>query len=314
AVYLGLVDIVFAYSLDQRANLGESTVESAWAVGAVSPSLSNLEQFTTLQSVLVGCFRRGLAYPLYRNWELCEKALEDVYVVFKLGRRALLKTMLQVKELFDKHDVFYVYSKIFLDDYCVWLQTQASDKAIRSLAHKLHSFEVEKDDIGWNLDAFEDLALQTSESEAEEDSEVVDAEMGEMAGEVDFGEEHVDSDSAHLEGLSLAAQGRVQPSEQQAEEVQSRRKLVQIIGGDDDNIVDTETSSNSNVGTDVDASVNADKDANADAAQAMSTWDNATVQSPASALLSSIMQSGSASGNDTKSSRKKPLIELIDDN
>ncbi|KAJ2364847.1 hypothetical protein H4S01_003559 [Coemansia sp. RSA 2610] len=168
AVYLGLVDILFAYALDLRINLDEPSVESAWSIGAVSSSLSNLEQFATLRSVVVACFRRALAYPLYRNWELCERALEDVSAMCKLGRRALLKAMLGLKRLFDKHDVYYVYSKLYLDDYCVWLQTAASDKVIRSLARKLHHFELDKDEIGWNLDAYEDLALMTSESDAGE--------------------------------------------------------------------------------------------------------------------------------------------------
>ncbi|KAJ2832671.1 hypothetical protein FBU31_002036, partial [Coemansia sp. 'formosensis'] len=84
-LYLGLVDIIFAYCLDHRINQGDSTVESLWTIGAVSSTLSNLEQFSALRPTIVACFRRALAYPLYRNWELCEKVLEDVYVLFKLG-------------------------------------------------------------------------------------------------------------------------------------------------------------------------------------------------------------------------------------
>ncbi|KAJ2449491.1 hypothetical protein GGF42_004758 [Coemansia sp. RSA 2424] len=173
AIYLGLVDILFAYSLDHRINQGDSTVESLWTIGAVSSTLSNLEQFSALRPTLVACFRRALSYPLYRNWELCEKTLEDVYVLFKLGLRAIIKVMLEIKLMFDHHDIYYVYSKLYLDDYCVWLQTAATDKAIRSLAHELHHIELEKDEIGWHLEAFEDLALQTSESE-DEDEDVVE--------------------------------------------------------------------------------------------------------------------------------------------
>ncbi|KAI9500782.1 SHQ1 protein-domain-containing protein [Coemansia spiralis] len=164
-IYLGLVDILFAYSLDHRINMGEQTVESAWTIGAVSSTLSNLDQFSTLRDVVVACFRRGLAYPLYRNWELCEKALEDVYVLLKLGRRAVLKALLEIKKIFDSHDIYYIYSKIFFDDYCVWLQTASSDTAFRSLAHQTHIMELDKEEVGWPLDDYEDLALQTSEKE-----------------------------------------------------------------------------------------------------------------------------------------------------
>jgi protein SHQ1 len=70
----------------------------------------------------VASYRRTLAYPLYRNWTLCEKVLQDVYIMFKLGKRAILKALLEMKDIFDHHDIYYVYSKIWLDDYCVWIQ------------------------------------------------------------------------------------------------------------------------------------------------------------------------------------------------
>ncbi|KAI8318361.1 SHQ1-domain-containing protein [Martensiomyces pterosporus] len=216
AVYLGMVDILFAYSLDRRINKGEPTVESVWSIGTLSPSVSNLEQFSTLRLVIVACFRRALAYPLYRNWELCEKALEDVYAVLRLGRRAVLKVILETKLMFDLHDIYYVYSKIFFDDYCLWLQTTASDRVIRSLAHRLHHFEVDKEEIGWHLDEFEDLALESSDSEDECDEEA--------AGDTEGASEASDSvaDGVGFTGpRALLAQQ--QPSV-------DKKPLIQVIG------------------------------------------------------------------------------------
>lgn len=120
--YLGLVDLMFAYSYNLRVTEGDNNVESVWCVGRISPTLSSLEQFTVLKDVLISSFRRALTYPLYRNFTLCEKILQDVYILFKLGKRAILKALIDMKELFDHHDVYYVYSKILLDDYCVWIQ------------------------------------------------------------------------------------------------------------------------------------------------------------------------------------------------
>ncbi|KAJ2805197.1 hypothetical protein H4R20_002185 [Coemansia guatemalensis] len=171
AVYLGLVDILFAYLLELRINVGEFNVESTWAIGAVSSTLSNLEQFLSLRSTAVACYRRGLAYPLYRNWELCEKTFEDVRAVCSLGCRAILKIFLKMKRLFDEHDIYYIYSKLYFDDYCIWLQTSASERIIQSLARKLHRLEIDKDEVGWNLDEYEDLALMTSESDVDENSD-----------------------------------------------------------------------------------------------------------------------------------------------
>ncbi|KAJ2656462.1 hypothetical protein IWW48_005025 [Coemansia sp. RSA 1200] len=222
--YLGLIDILFAYSLDYRINMGEHTVESAWAIGVVSSLFSNLDQFVSLRDVVIACFRRGLAYPLYRNWELCERSLEDVYVILKLGKRAVLKAMLEIKGLFDHHDLYYVYSKLFIDDYCVWLQTGASEKALQSLAHQVHGIEIAKDETDWPLDEYEDLALQTSESE-DEGEETIDEDGRPLVGaEVDHnGTEATEQPDPEVlfasftlvEGLLLLASWRISKGEQQ---------------------------------------------------------------------------------------------------
>ncbi|KAG2223282.1 hypothetical protein INT45_007008 [Circinella minor] len=152
--YLGLVDLLFAYSYNHRIFEGEDSVESVWFIGKLSPTIACLEQFTTLREVLVACYRRSLAYPLYRNFALCEKILQDVYILMRLGKRAILKALLSMKDLLDHHDVYYVYSKIWLDDYCVWIQ-HSSDHVLRTLAHELHHFSINKNEIGWDLEEIE---------------------------------------------------------------------------------------------------------------------------------------------------------------
>ncbi|KAJ2444043.1 hypothetical protein IWW46_002221 [Coemansia sp. RSA 2440] len=179
AVYLGMVDLLFAYSLELRSHLGELTIESAWAIGAVSSTLSNLEQFSTLRETCVASYRRGLAYTLYRHWDLCERAMDDVRVICQNGRRAILKVFLDLKRVFDEHDVYYVYSKLFLDDYCVWLQVGASDEVLKSLADKLAHIEVEQEEVEWDLDALEDRVLMSSDSEAEEEEKEEEQEAQE---------------------------------------------------------------------------------------------------------------------------------------
>ncbi|KAI8393944.1 SHQ1 protein-domain-containing protein [Radiomyces spectabilis] len=165
--YLGLVDILFAYSYNHRTSEGENTVESVWCIGKVSSSMACLEQFSTLKETVIACYRRALSYPLYRNFELCNKVLQDVYVLFRLGKRAILKALLEIKDLFDHHDVYYIYSKIWLDDYCVWIQ-HASDHVIRTLAHELHHFTLGKNDLGWDLVELEELAREMKTLEESE--------------------------------------------------------------------------------------------------------------------------------------------------
>ncbi|RKP27568.1 SHQ1 protein-domain-containing protein [Syncephalis pseudoplumigaleata] len=169
-IYLGLVDVMFAYSYDHRISEGEWTIESAWTICKLSATLSSLETFTALDQVVLAGFRRALAYPLYRHWELTEKVWTDVYVLFKLGRRALLKVLLAIKQQLDQHDAYHIYSQLYITDYCVWIQ-RASDAAIRSLAHELHQVKMSKENIGWHLEALEQLALEEEEDEEDETSE-----------------------------------------------------------------------------------------------------------------------------------------------
>jgi len=144
---------------------GENTVESPWMIGKISPTISCFEQFNSIEETMKVLYRRSLVYPWYRNYELTKKCQEDVYDLLKLGKRAILKVLLELKDLFDHHDVYYVYSKISFDDYCIWCQTKASDKAIRSLAHKLHHHKVLKSDIGWHLEEYEHLALEDAQEQ-----------------------------------------------------------------------------------------------------------------------------------------------------
>ncbi|CEI99810.1 hypothetical protein RMCBS344292_13890 [Rhizopus microsporus] len=162
SVYLGLVDLLFAYSYNHRMTEGEGNVESAWCVGKLSSTLSCLEQFSTLKEVIITSFRRSLIYPLYRHFEFSEKVVQDVYILFKLGKRAILKALLEMKYIFDHHDVYYIYSKIYLDDYCVWIQ-HASDHVLRTLAHELHHLKINKNELGWDLDEIEEVIIQKRE-------------------------------------------------------------------------------------------------------------------------------------------------------
>nr|CAG8500905.1 12955_t:CDS:2 [Entrophospora candida] len=160
SIYYGLIDLIFAYSYNHRINEGENNVESVWTIGKISPTISCLEVFNNIEELILSLFHRTLAYPLYRNFELSKKCLEDVYVLLELGRRAILKVLLELKDLFDHHDTYYIYSKIILDDYCIWCQNMASNELIKSLAHMIYNYKINKASIGWHLEEYEKLALE----------------------------------------------------------------------------------------------------------------------------------------------------------
>ncbi|KAG0318856.1 hypothetical protein BGZ97_003179 [Linnemannia gamsii] len=191
STYLTLIDILFAYSYDLRTSEGDTSVETAWTICKLSPSMAALDQFTTLKETLLASFRRALAYPLNRNWNLALKVLQDVYVILKLGRRGILRALLAIKEVLDHDDVYYIYSKMFIEDYCVWIQS-SSEKVIRTLAHELHHFKLDKSELGWHLEELEALAQETPEEEEEEEES--DEESDDDSDDSDDSSDDSDSD------------------------------------------------------------------------------------------------------------------------
>ncbi|KAI8822541.1 SHQ1 protein-domain-containing protein [Fimicolochytrium jonesii] len=157
AAYLGLVDLVFAYSYNHRTTEGENTVESPWTIAILSATLSSFETFGTLRETLIASVRRSLAFPLYRSFALATRCIEDTAAMFKLGKRALLKAVLQIQSLVGSDDRMYILRKIWIDDYAVWIQ-QASERKIQSLASELNHISLKKDEIGWDLEKLEQLA------------------------------------------------------------------------------------------------------------------------------------------------------------
>ncbi|KAG4303001.1 hypothetical protein PCK1_000667 [Pneumocystis canis] len=149
STYLCILSFLFSYAYDARTTQGEPTSESPWTIGKLSPVLSCLDMsFSTVRQIVIACTRRALAYPLYRHWELTRKCWEDVYCSLRLGKRWILKIFLQIRKLFERGDTYYLYNKLFLDDYSVWIQTA-------SLADELHHLEIKKNEINWELEQLE---------------------------------------------------------------------------------------------------------------------------------------------------------------
>jgi len=48
------------------------------------------------------------------------KCIMDIYVLFKLGKIAILKALLQMKKLFESQENYYIYNRCWIDDYCIW--------------------------------------------------------------------------------------------------------------------------------------------------------------------------------------------------
>ncbi|XP_029639621.1 protein SHQ1 homolog isoform X1 [Octopus sinensis] len=158
SVYLGLVDILFAYSYDVRTTEGEKTVESGWTVAKLSSTLSCFETYISLKDVIIASFRRSLSYPLYRNWQLSMAVLSDVQFLFNSGRLHILKCLLEVKELMQEYNLNHILNDLYITDYCVWIQT-ACAKQLQSLATELSKVTITKEDCNLELEDWENIAI-----------------------------------------------------------------------------------------------------------------------------------------------------------
>ncbi|KAF8136403.1 SHQ1 protein-domain-containing protein [Boletus edulis] len=189
-LYLTLITILFAYAYDKRTTLHDPTPESAWTICSLVPAFSALDpppyipvmsditgasQFplsdAELLSTLAISYRRSLALPLHRSFQLSEACRRDVASYMAQGKRMVARCLLETKRILDHHDVYYVYSRIWLDDFCVWIQTCASDNVLQGLADKLTTLLLPKEAIGWELEQLEEAtrfaACRTSDSDDE---------------------------------------------------------------------------------------------------------------------------------------------------
>lgn len=158
STYLGLVPLIFAWTYDNRTNLGECTVESSWTIGKLAPSMCFLfNEYTSMKDIVFDCTERALTKPLYRNWNLIIAVWGDVCTFLSKGRSAILVIMVELLRIFET-DIHFCYREILLMDYCIWLQ-YASDKVIASLLSELQKVltTFKKSDVRLPLESTESL-------------------------------------------------------------------------------------------------------------------------------------------------------------
>ena len=64
---------------------------------------------------------------------LADACREDVAHFLLRGTRTVLRCLLELRVILDVHEVYYVYSRIWLDDFCRWIQACARYVIVRRL-------------------------------------------------------------------------------------------------------------------------------------------------------------------------------------
>jgi protein SHQ1 len=100
------------------------------------PSKFSLEE---LILTIIPSYKRALVFPLYRSFVLAEACQQDVSQFLLKGKRTVVRCLLEVKHILDHHEVYYIYSKIWVDDFCAWTQASAKFVFFRGLLHEIIS-------------------------------------------------------------------------------------------------------------------------------------------------------------------------------
>ncbi|EDO16721.1 hypothetical protein Kpol_1003p26 [Vanderwaltozyma polyspora DSM 70294] len=179
-LYITILNLLFAYVFEQIENEGVQQTESGWTIGKLTPQLCFLDQqlmvkkevlisenpnedISVIRAAIIAGIRRGLSYPLHRNFELTKKTWNYVYYILRGGKRLIIKCLLTIHELFRFHDVYYVYNKILLDDLCSWFISSGNENIIRSLAIELKKELDTVTSETINFDCIADFNAETGE-------------------------------------------------------------------------------------------------------------------------------------------------------
>lgn len=181
--YNGLIDILFAYCYDCRSTYFEGTSESSWTITKLASTFCWLDGFNEPKDVLICAFRRSLIYPLYRNFEFSQKIFEDLKEILKLGKKCIIKCLIQLYYIFLKGEIgTYVLNNLFIKDYIRYIM-KWNDKEWDSVVNNVMGIEIKKSDLGLNLEEIErgytlckhleslDLGDKDSDDDSSEDSD-----------------------------------------------------------------------------------------------------------------------------------------------
>ncbi|KNC46811.1 uncharacterized protein AMSG_03242 [Thecamonas trahens ATCC 50062] len=148
----GLLEILAAYAYDMRMTGGEHNVESAWTVAKLNGLTSWLTVPHSPREALLSVMRRSLVYPLYRSWKLASRIRRDALMIACTGRMGVLKALLDIHKLFKLSEDKYYFNELYIEDYCVWIQSLSDATYLAWLASSLTAPKISKADLGADLD------------------------------------------------------------------------------------------------------------------------------------------------------------------
>ncbi|EST09081.1 SHQ1 protein [Kalmanozyma brasiliensis GHG001] len=167
------LQLLFAYSYDERTNEGDPTVESGWTIAKLSHSLAasappRTTSATTLESVvsatLIGCARRALTVPLYRHWNLTLACIHDTLLRLEAGATHVKHCLHQIAERLEEGEdpILCRLSEVWLTPLLAEMPDDGESRRLAACV-RLQAGELTKDKVGgerWDLEVVEQAARE----------------------------------------------------------------------------------------------------------------------------------------------------------
>jgi protein SHQ1 len=171
----GLLDILIGFTYDHLISEGDHGIESAWTISTLSPTLSWLDTSSSTKSIVRTAVRRMLSYPFLRQYDLAIHVMNMTNSILKCGKRAVLRVLLQIYRIFEKSETQYLLNSLYVQDYCVWIQT-IEDSLLLNLSSVFSSSisSFSKEQTGWALIEMEAILEDSSVSDSEDESDESD--------------------------------------------------------------------------------------------------------------------------------------------
>ncbi|KAF7378058.1 Protein shq1 [Mycena sanguinolenta] len=165
-LYLTLVNILFSYAYETRTTQGDPNPESAWTICSLVPAFSALDPppYSAPPPTPHPRLLPRTSPRVYPNPIAAPSA--SLSTAHFYWRKPAVPTSPDYSYL-----VYYVYSKIWMEDFCVWVQASASDDTLREIGMALRSLEVPKLSIGWDLGELEAATREVQTREVDSDDE-----------------------------------------------------------------------------------------------------------------------------------------------
>lgn len=128
-------------------------------------------RLTNLKPLLIALIKRSLIYPLFRNFLIIKKTLEDTYYCLRFGFKKVIELLFTVRELFRKHSSYYIYNIIWYNDLLNYLIKNINNKDFNhnNLRYLSHEFNIIVNGIQKGDISFEKLNIEEGDTKGEDD-------------------------------------------------------------------------------------------------------------------------------------------------